>query len=417
MNNVHSYDAIVIGAGPAGCAAATVLAQRGRRVALIEKQEGPRYRIGESLLPFCYHVLERLDVLDVLRNSSFTKKLSVQFISARGVVAKPFYFSDHLDHDAATTWQVMRDEFDQILLDKARQQGVDVFEGTTVVDAIVDGSATVGVLAEQGTSLEFRAPITIDASGREGFFMRRNGWRKGEKHLNRVAIWAYFEGAVRDTGRDEGATTIARLPQDGWFWFIPLHEDRSSVGVVAKASTLGAKENDPQAIFDAQSLCNPWIADRLKPARQITSIRTTRDYSYRAQHCAADGLILCGDAFTFMDPVFSTGVFLALHSGEKAGLAAHAALAEGRTDASQFQDYADWFKDTLRPLRRLIFAFYDPEFSFARFARTYPELTGAITDCLIGNVARDFSPLYAALDAFTTPPGSVDYGDPFTGPK
>ncbi|MBR58237.1 MAG: alkylhalidase [Myxococcales bacterium] len=417
MSSTHAYDAIVIGAGPAGCTAATVLAQQGHRVALLEKQKGPRYRIGESLLPFCYHVLERLDVLDVLRNSSFTKKLSVQFISPEGVVAKPFYFSDHLDHDAATTWQVMRDEFDQILLAKAREQGVDVFEGTTVVDAIKEGTTTVGVWAEQEERLEFRAPITIDASGREGFFMRKNGWRQGEKNLNRVAIWAYFEGAVRDPGRDEGATTIARLPKDGWFWFIPLHENRASVGVVAKADVLGVKGNDPQAVFDAQTLCNPWIADRLKPARQITSIRTTRDYSYRAKHCASDGLILCGDAFTFMDPVFSTGVFLALHSGEQAGLAAHAALQNGSTDASQFQDYADWFKETLRPLRRLIFAFYDPEFSFARFARTYPELTGAITDCLIGNVSRDFEPLYAALDTFTTPPDSVGYGDPFTGPQ
>ena len=412
MPDLRTYDCLVVGGGPAGSTAAATLAQRGHRVALFEKHHGDRYQVGESLLPFCFGPLKNTGALDAVRQAGFTKKMSVQFIGAGGRQSKPFYFDEHLDHEAATTWQVLRGEFDSILLNTARDLGVDVFEQTSVKSVLEEDGATVGLCVEDrsGNVSEFRAPITIDASGRNCFFVRRNRWRVSEPALNRLSIWAYFEGAGRDSGRNEGATTIAQLPQDGWFWYIPLHGDRVSVGVVAEANQLLSNETDPQAAFDEASKQNPWIAERLKGAKQSSKVRIISDYSYRSRYCAADGLVLCGDAFTFMDPVFSTGVFLALRSGEQAGLAVDKALKADSADAAQFEGYAEWFKQSLTPLRRLIFAFYDPGFSFAKLARLGPEIQDLVTDCLIGQVDRDFSPLYEALDSMTTPPPPVHHG-------
>jgi flavin-dependent dehydrogenase len=412
MADEHRYDCLVIGGGPAGSTAATVLAQRGHKVALFEKQHGGRYQVGESLLPFCYGPLKNIGALEAVREAGFTKKMSVQFISANGRQSKPFYFDEHMEHESATTWQVLRHEFDAILLKNAQDHGVDVFEECAVDSVLEEDGATVGLVVHnaQGSERHFRAPITIDASGRNCFFVRKNRWRIAEPALNRLSIWAYFEGTGRDSGRNEGATTIAQLPQDGWFWYIPLHENRASVGVVAQANQLLSDETDPQAAFNEAIKKNPWIAERVQQGEQISKVRIISDYSYRSRYCAADGVVLCGDAFTFVDPVFSTGVFLALRSGEQAGHAVDAALKAGRYDGAQFEGYAHWFRDSLTPLRRLIFAFYDPGFSFKKLAMMGPEVQGLVTDCLIGQVDRDFTPLYEALDRMTTPPSDVLHG-------
>jgi len=415
MTPRKAYDCVVIGGGPAGSTAASVLAQQGCKVALLEKNPGPRYQIGESLLPFCYQTLERIGVLDQIKSFGFTKKLSVQFVSADGHNSKPFFFDQHLDHPATTTWQVRRSEFDELLLENAQRLGVEILRGTTAQAPITDDSGNIGLIARDhlGEQLELHAPMTIDASGRECFFVRHYRWRKSEPALNRLALWAYFEGAQRDAGRNEGATTIARMPDDGWFWYIPLHEDKVSVGVVAQADSLLLGESDPQEIFEVACSKNPWIRERLEVGKQCTSVRMVSDYSYGSRYCATDGVLLCGDAVVFMDPVFSTGIFLALRSGEAAGDAAFRALSTGNFQASQFTDYGVWLKKTLTPLRRLIFAFYDPNFSFSALSRNFPHLAGDITDCLIGNVDRDFSELYAALDSFTARPPEPEYGTPF----
>jgi flavin-dependent dehydrogenase len=405
MTEHKTYDAIVLGGGPAGATAATALAQRGRRVVLLERQERSRYHVGESLLPFCYDVLDRIGVLPKVREFGFTRKLSVQFISAEGKPSRPFYFDSHLKHARATTWQVVRSEFDQLMLDHARDQGVEVHNGVTATDPIMDGDQTVGILAtdELGHTKVVHAPMTIDATGRDGFFMRKNGWRQGEPELNRLAVWTYVEGAKRESGRDEGTTIIARLPDDGWIWFLPLHRDQASVGAIARAETLIGRDRSPQAIYDDVVSRNPWIVDRLSTSKQIHPIRITSDYSYRSRECAAHGVILCGDAFAFMDPVFSSGIFLALASGEQAGIAVDRALADGHFEARAFDEYGAWFRDIMEPMRRLIYAFYDPNFSFSSFLKLNPHLGGLVTDCLVGNLTVDFRELYKALDQFTGP--------------
>ncbi len=412
-----SPEVIIVGGGPAGSTAAAVLARLGRRIVLLERSPtAERYRVGESLLPYCWFPLQRSGALDAVRAAGFQTKQCVQFISPRGNRAKPYYFADHLDHEAATTWQVPRPVFDRLLLENAEAQGADVRLGVNVLSPIERDGAVVGVEVEDasGRRSELRAPLTIDASGREGLFMvRARRWKRQEHALDRVAIWSYFEGALRDPGRDEGATTIARIPGDGWFWLLPMAGDRMSIGVVSRADHLFPDtDRDPGAAFERAAASNPWVAARLAPARRAEDFQVTHNFSYRAQHCAADGVVLAGDAFTFLDPVFSPGVFLALAGGERAALAVDAALTAGRSDAGAFASYADWLDRAVEPMRKLIFAFYDEGFSFGELFKANPELRPDLTDCLIGNVDHDFGPLFAAMGRLTELPLPPDFGRP-----
>jgi flavin-dependent dehydrogenase len=415
-----SFDAIVVGGGPAGSSAATVLAQKGRSVALLERERFPRYKVGESLIPYCWFPLSRLGVVERLDASSFVvRKHSVQFVSTDGRLATPFYFSKHTDHDCARTWQVVRSEFDLMLLDNAREHGVEVFQGTSARELLQEREAVTGVEArgEDGADFRLRAPVTIDASGRDLFAARRSGWRVADEDLRKVAIWTYYKGAVRDPGIDEGATTVAYVPGKGWFWYIPLPNDTVSVGIVAEKDYLyRSHKGDPDAIFAREAQVNPWIRDHLAAGEQMAPCRVTGDYSYRSQYCAADGLVLAGDAFAFLDPVFSSGVFLALQSGVMAADAAHEALAAGDVSAARFEAYGDHFRRGIEAMRRLVHAFYDTTFNFGTFLKAHPELSSDLTDCLIGNVYKDLEPLFEAVGEFARVPAPLPHGRPLGSP-
>jgi flavin-dependent dehydrogenase len=411
MNN---YDAIVIGGGPAGSTAAATLALKGRKVVLLEKEKFPRYHIGESLLPYGYFTMERIGVLDKMKKSAFTKKYSVQFVSPDGRASVPFYFHTHLQHEAAQTWQVLRSEFDQMLLDNAREKGAEVIEEITARELIQSHGAVAGVkaVAKDGEIREFHAPVTIDATGRDAFAMTRNGWKVRDPYLNKIAVWTYYKGALRDPGLDEGATTVAYVPEKGWFWYIPLADDVVSVGVVAEKDYLYRDAHDLPAIFHNQVKKNVWIEQHLAAGQQFGPYRVTGEYSYRSRYCATDGLVLAGDAFGFLDPVFSSGVFLALRSGELAGDAVDAALTAGDVSAAQFGEYGAQVCRGVEAMRRLVYAFYDRAFSFRVFLSEYPQLKGDMTDCLIGNPFRDFQPLFDAVAKFADVPQPLPHGKP-----
>ena len=410
----NTYDVIVIGGGPAGATAAAVLAQKGRRVLVLEKEKFPRYSVGESLMPYCYFTLERIGVIDQVKGSHFPKKYSVQFVSMDGRVSQPFYFFQHLDHEASTTWQVVRSEFDQMLLDNARRKGARVVEETTVKELIEEKGAVVGVRAgdRDGKISRFRAPMTVDASGRMAISAAKYGWRVRDPRLNKIAIWTYFKGAIRDPGLDEGATTIAYLPEKGWFWYVPLPEDMIGVGVVAEKSYLYRGTRDPATIFRREVKKNAWIQRHLSTGRRCHPYRVTGDYSYRSRHCAADGLLLAGDAFAFLDPVFSSGVFLALKSGELAGDAVNAALQRRDYRAAQFAEYGDYLSKGIEAMRQLVYAFYDHEFSFRQLMEKHSHLRGDLTDGLIGNLFRDFGDLFKAISEFAALPQPISGGKP-----
>lgn len=414
MQNGNQYDAIIVGGGPAGSTAAAVLAGKGRRVVVLEREKFPRYHIGESLLPYGYFTLQRIGVLDRMKASHFTKKYSVQFVTMKGRLSVPFYFFQQLKHEASMTWQVLRSEFDQMLLDNARERGAEVIEEIAAGELIQSNGAVTGVKAagKDGQPREFHAPITIDATGRDAFAVTRNGWKVRDPYLNKIAVWTYYKGALRDPGIDEGATTIAYVPEKGWFWYIPLAGDVVSVGVVAEKDYLYSDTRDLPSIFHREVKKNAWIEAHLAAGRQFGPYRVTGEYSYRSRHCAADGLVLAGDAFAFLDPVFSSGVFLALRGGELAAEAVDKALTAGDVSASQFAAYGAQMCHGIESMRKLVYAFYNHEFSFREFVSQYPDLKGDMTDCLMGNLFRDFKPLFDSVAKFAEVAPPLPYGQP-----
>ena len=409
-----SYDVIVIGAGPAGSCAAALLAEKGRSVLVLEKEKFPRYHVGESLMPFCWYSFQRLGVLDRLEGMAFTKKHSVQFVTQDGKQSAPFYFFQHTDHPSSTTWQVERADFDLMLLENARSKGAEVRESTPVRRVLKDDSGRViGVeaTAADGRRFEVFAPVTLDCSGREQLATARDGWRVRDDALNKMALWTYYRGARRDPGIDEGNTTVAYLPQRGWLWYIPLRDDVVSVGIVAEKDYLFGETKDLAAIFARETAQNAWVHEHLAAGEQYGEYYVTSEFSYRAKFCAADGLVLVGDAFAFLDPVFSSGVFLALKSGELAADAVDAALTAHDTGSARFAEYGERMCEAIENMRRLVYAFYDTGFSFGRMLKQYPQLRGRLTDCLIGDLfEKQYGELFSAISEFAQLPAAVPHG-------
>src|SRR5437764_6605984 len=236
MANPTHTDVIVIGGGPAGATVSTLLAQKGYNVELFERDHFPRFHIGESMIPNTFFPLQRTGLLEKMKKSHFVKKYSVQFINQKGRLSEPFYFFDNKPHESSQTWQVVRSEFDKLALDHARENGVKVHEGARVLEVIFEGSKAVGVRVkpEDGPEREVRAKVVIDASGQSTLILDRFNLRQWDPQLKKAALWTYWKGARRDTGRDEGATLVIQTEgKKGWFWYIPLHDDVVSVGVVA----------------------------------------------------------------------------------------------------------------------------------------------------------------------------------------
>jgi len=384
-------DVIVIGGGPAGATASTLIAQQGFKVQLFERMRFPRFHIGESLIPETYWVLERLGMLDKLKKSHFVKKYSVQFVNASGKLSAPFYFWDNKPHECSQTWQVVRSEFDEMMLNNAREQGVDAQEGVHVRDVIFEGDKAVGVIIrnEDGTEREVRAKVVIDASGQSGLLQHKFKLRVWDPLLNKGAIWSYFEGAYRDTGKDEGATVVlSTTNRQGWFWNIPLHDNRVSLGIVAPFDYLFKGRNDHEKTFEEEVERCPAVKERIKDAKCVTGYFATRDYSYRATKVAGDSWVMIGDAFGFLDPLYSSGVLLALKSGQLAADAVVEGLRAGDTSEAMLGKWGPGFNEGVDRMRRLVCEFYDG-FSFGQLMRKNPELRGTVTDLLIGDLFTD----------------------------
>ena len=266
---------------------------------------------------------------------------------------------------------------------------------------------------KSGETLEFRAPITLDCTGKEAFTAVRNGWRMKDPYLNKVAVWTYYQGSKREPGLDEGQTAVAYVPDKGWFWHIPQHNDMVSVGVVAEGKYLtrgGVK--DPQIIFHREVEQNLWIKDHLSIGKQVGDYFVISEYSHHSRHCGCEGLLLVGDAFAFLDPVFSSGLMLALKSGVLAGDAVHEALVAGDFSPSRFTHYASTLRQGIENMRKLVYAFYEPAFSFKQVIDKYPDAAGEITDCLSGDVGKDFSSLWSKIREFVPLPEDLPVGEP-----
>ena len=387
----------------------TLLAKQGIAVQLFEREKFPRFHIGESLIPETYWVLKQLDMLPKMQASQFVKKYSVQFVNSEGRESAPFYFWDNKPHECSQTWQVVRSEFDQMMLDNAREHGVDVHEGVRVHDVLMDGERAVGVkIRDDNGFREVRAKVVVDASGQNGLLMNRLNLRVWDPILNKGAIWTYWENAYRDTGRDEGATLVIQNGnRQGWFWYIPQHDNIVSIGVVAPFDYLfKGRTNYGQTYEEEVELC-PGVKQRVSNARKVTGYFATKDYSYRSTRVAGDGWVLVGDAFGFLDPLYSSGVLLALKSGQLASDAIVEGLSSGDTSGAQLGKWGQVFNDGVDRMRRLVCEYYSG-FSFGKMIREYPELRGTLTDLLIGDLFHNgtdkvWGPLESLYDEGRTP--------------
>jgi flavin-dependent dehydrogenase len=401
-----SADVVVIGGGPAGSTVSTLLAQHGCKVQLFERERFPRFHIGESLIPETYWVFQRLKMLDKMKASAFVKKYSVQFVNAEGKESAPFYFHDNKPHDCSQTWQVIRSEFDMLMLANAREQGVEVHQPARVLEVLFDGERAVGVRVqgEDGDQREVRARVVVDASGQSTMLQNRFKLRLWDPVLNKGAIWTYWEGAYRDSGRDEGATVVIQTTnRQGWWWYIPQHDNTISVGVVAPFDYLFKGRGSHEQTYNEEVAACPAVGKRLAGARRATGYCATKDYSYRSKQVAGDGWVLIGDAFGFLDPLYSSGVLLALKSGELAADAIADGLAKGDVSAAQLGRWGDAFNKGVDRMRRLVCEYYDG-FSFGKFVKQHPHLRGKVTDLLIGDLFTDkVDEVWAPMEAMYPP--------------
>jgi flavin-dependent dehydrogenase len=386
------YDVIVIGGGPAGSTAATLVAQAGRSVLLLDRESFPRFRIGESLMPATYWTLKRLGVLEQMKASPFVRKHSVQFFSKSGRSSVPFYFSEVDDHESSATWQVDRLSFDVMLLDNARNAGVEVIQRANVKDVLFDGSRARGVRVEfgDGHRTEIVSNVVVDASGQTGLLSRKLELKNPDPKLWHASIYTRYSGARRDEGIDEGATLIMHTEEGrSWFWYIPLQDDQVSVGVVAPMDyLLKGRSGGPQGIFDEELRRCPAMQQRVEGAEQIMDATAVRDFSYISKRIAGDGWVLAGDAFGFLDPIYSTGVFLALESGRHAADSIIEAFEKQDFSAGQLGRHGDAYVAGMEALRKLVYVYYDEEFNFAHFLKRFPHRREDLVNLLIGNVFR-----------------------------
>lgn len=395
-------DVVVIGGGPAGSTTSTLIAQQGYKVRLFEREKFPRFHIGESLIPDTYWVLKRLNMLEKMKKSQFVQKCSVQFVNQHGKMSEPFYFTDHNPHECSETWQVLRSEFDQLMLDNAREHGVEVHEGVRVRDVLFEGNRATGVRVqyEDGRIEEVSAKVVVDASGQSTLIGSKFNLMVKDPVLKKGAVWTYWKGAYRDTGRDEGATLVlATKGKKGWFWYIPLHNDIVSVGIVRGFDELFAGNRDHETIYNEELDNCPEVKRRVSMGTRCDKFYATKDYSYRATQCAGDGWVLVGDAHGFLDPLYSSGVLLALKSGQLAADAVVEGLEKGDLSACQLGKWGPDFNEGMSRMRRLVVEYYDG-FSFGAFIRKHPHYKGHLTDLLIGNLFNEeVGEVFGPMDA------------------
>jgi flavin-dependent dehydrogenase len=385
----RSYDCIVIGAGPGGSTAAAIVAEQGHATLIIERDAMPRFHVGESLMPEAFWIFERLGVLSEMDRIAFTRKNGVQFVSSNDKESQPFIFADHDDRPSNTTWHVQRDKFDQMLYETAFNRGATCADQTRVLDIDIrkKGQHRVTIEDSDGKESEISTKVIIDASGQSAMIANRLGLMEYYADLKKAAIWGYFENGARAGGKNPEVTCILHTDsKDAWFWYIPLADGTVSVGLVADNEFLLKRGGSPQQTFEVELKRCPGLQRRLMDATQVGRFNIAKEFSYRATQQAGEGWVLVGDAGGFIDPIYSSGVYLALKSGLAAGEAVAAGLHNNDVSAKQLGGWTREYEDGVKWIRKLVRAFYNKDFSFAGFMKAHPHHAGNLTNLLIGRV-------------------------------
>jgi flavin-dependent dehydrogenase len=359
MSSPVDCDVLIIGGGPGGTSAATLLTRKGWRVLLLEKERHPRFHIGESLLPCNLPILEQLGVLDKVRALGVIK-LGADFPSRDGSY-QTFHFRRALGHSPPHAFQVKREEFDQMLFEHARDSGVDAREQVTVEETEVLGMDSVRATARDadGKTMAISARYLVDASGRDTFLGKRLKLkRKNDKHQS-AAIFAHFLDVERRPGEDAGNISIYNF-EHGWCWFIPLRDGVMSVGCVCWPEYLKQRKGDNEGFLLDTLKRMPEAFKRMQSARITDEVRVTGNYSYACSRMAGPGWIMAGDAWAFVDPVFSSGVYLAMHGGSQAADVVDAALREPSREASLQRKMARRVRRGVRVFSWFIYRFNSP---------------------------------------------------------
>ena len=357
------------------------------------------------MIPHSYGTLSRLGLIGKLQASHFTPKFSVRFISPQGMESEPFYFSETIKHEGAQTWQVDRVEFDQMCLDHAEAHGVEVRMNAGVEQTIFDGGCAVGVRVRANGSeggYVLNARVVVDASGRAGVIGSQLGLREGIPTLRKASFWSYYVGGARGQGIDAGETTILLLPEQAWAWYIPLPNDIISVGIVASPEHFGSSLSSAEEIFLRTVAASEPLSVRLALAERVAPVRGRPSaLAFRHRQTVGHGWVMVGDARAFLDPIYSSGVFLALESAEQAAQSIHEALEANDPSATRLGVFEPRLNAGVDVISGLIHAFYDPGFSFRKFLDRHPDQRTALIDCLVGDVFKDMSSFTSALETMT----------------
>lgn len=386
--NGWDFDVAVVGGGPGGSSAATALARRGKRVLLLERERFPRFHIGESQLPWSNEVFRALGVDQAIAEAGFVRKWGASFRPPGSTKEQYADFSAAVETPTPQTFQVLRERFDEVLLRHSQRCGVDVREEHRLLDASFEPDSVSLRFADAGGAEQTaRVGVVVDASGRTGIIAKRFGQHEYDPLLRNIAIHAQYEGVPRAEGRRAGDIRMFTRDDMGWLWFIPLSDTVMSVGaVIPKASHQREGKQTAEESLAHYLACTPLAAALLVQARQITPARIDVDYSYLATRMAGDRWVAVGDAAAFLDPIFSTGVLLAMQGGLDAADAIETGLRTGDLSVRTFTRYESIARKRYHHFRRFVIGFYDPAFRDLWFTpKKVFGIYGAIVSVLAGN--------------------------------